>query len=271
MWMRLVLSGPQPARNSLRTRCKPAARTRFFKAAMERLSMHWRHPGTPMHRLQKPSWALRFTRRDPLKPRLSDMATSEQCSLRFTALFRRIMRGRWLPKLWETEMGTSPQCAADDLARDIGLNYRKKGEVVKGSPSLCLPVVGSMVNVTGRRGPYQQRSYLSAHKNGYIRVNLGTDEEGKPVQVYLHTLICMAFKGAPEQLEDGRYQQVSHLCGNPWCINHRHMKWSDHKGNLDMGLQDPYLEQRHENDVAERPLTQWRMGDYKWWEADNNG
>lgn len=226
-----------------------------------------------MHRLQgvaKLSWGLRKPS-DRLKPRLSDMTTLQQREERFTALFQRIMVGPWLPGLWarDGEMGTP---AAEDLARDIALNYRKQGEDVEGSYSLCLPVVGSMVNATGRRGPYKERSYLSQHKNGYIRVNLGTDALGKPVQVYLHTLICMAFKGPPQLLEgeEAKYQQVSHLCGNPWCINHRHMEWSDHKGNIQVGLSRPYLEQRHEDDVSEHPFM-WRQGNYMWWEADNNG
>lgn len=181
-WMRLVPSWPQeagePALNGLRTRDEVDDREAAFDAAMENLSLIWRARGTPMRRLRKGaklSWALRKPS-DSFKPTLSGMRTKRQRKKRFTTLFRRIMRGPWFPQLWAPgEMGGNR--AGSDLARDIGLNYRKRGEVAQDSPSLCMPVVGSMVNISGRQEPYKDRSYLSHHKDGYIRVYLGKDEQ----------------------------------------------------------------------------------------------
>lgn len=245
------------------------SRRNLHLEALYSFCAHWRDPGTPLCRLAQPSFALRLPG-DTERPTLTDLLEDEATTVvRFAYLFDRIMTGNWFDDRWVPMMGQGNR-TGEDIARDFILDPFGRGpqDAVRdpNAVSLCCPIRREAVNPHGRSEPYDspQRTYLSRHRDGYVRVNFGTDDQGRAVQVYLHTLVCMAYHGPPAILQAATankaavYQQVGHICGNPWCISFRHLEWCDKSKNALTGMPPTYyLEQRHPQD---RNNFKWRWG-----------
>lgn len=196
--------------------------------ALVRLASDWHFNGTIMSRLAKPSYVFRL-QDAPHRPTLGDLLDPSTATEMWLALFNRLLAGAWVDPAWKAHVDTDKAWEMDALCykfkKALNGNTDPEGE------DLCLPVRHDLIP-GGRRGPLHTRHYLSSHKDGYIRVNLGTDEHGTPVQPCLHTIIALAFHGSPDfNHATGAWQEVCHLCNNPWCINPRHIYWCSHQEN----------------------------------------
>jgi hypothetical protein len=91
--------------------------------------------------------------------------------------------------------------------------------------------------------------HRASGEKGYLRVTLGTvlGHEGKrkPVHEYAHRLVAAATLGADWHTLLGRPTrathrfEVSHMCGNAWCLCPTHLKVVDHP--LDNTIELPHL------------------------------
>ena len=286
---------PYGANHTVTTRGEHPDRLEEHRKAMKRLAKNWHKPGTPLHQLHTPGYIFKLDADNSKHPpTLHDMRTNRaQTTARFAGLFQRIMNGQHFDRRWRRAMTLRPRLG-EDINRDFVLDPRGQGlgNVPEGAPSVCLPIDTERVNGVPAAaaaaaaanglppprpsGPHNQRTHLSKHKGGYVRVYCGTDIEGRGVQVSLHTLVCMAYHGQPEMLKEARgnkaavYQQVSHICGNPWCVNPRHLEWADtgHNGKWGATPDKAYLEQRHTDPAQPGNIYQkpndgmfWRLND----------
>lgn len=209
--------------------------------ALDRLANTWHSPETRMRRLAKPSYAFRL-QDSPPKPVLQDLMQPPLASQMWKALLERVINGPWMDGAWHSTV-VQPWSF-----QHLCYNYVRmvNGNVPPDAPSVCLPINTADIPAAG--GKYHTRHYLCAHRDGYIMVNLGTDANGQPLTIPLHTILTFAFHGPPQTVpghegsdsDDSddddvsnmqRYQEVGHLCGNPWCVNYRHLVWCTHREN----------------------------------------
>lgn len=223
--------------NAMQARCQEA---------LQNLATHWNDPATRMHRLHKPSYAFRLQNAPP-KPELADLLQVNTATQMWRALLERIIRGDWIDPAWRTQP-QQPWTFEHFCHKFVLL---RNGNLPPHPKSLCIPL--NTTDIPPASGPLHTRHYICAHPNGYIMVNLGTDQHGRAVSIPLHTILAVAFHGTPQEVEhsdnsdiDGdlnphttRFQEVSHMCGNPWCICYRHIRWDSHKGNCRHRPQGP--------------------------------
>lgn len=121
-------------------------------------------------------------------------------------------------------------------------NWNKQassGDIEVTKPDICMPYCKQKVNKRGKKGKAVARREQHGCRvvQGYLAVHLGSTKQnkrrvGKPHKdkgcyEYAHRLVCLLFHGPPTPQQP----QVSHTCHNSMCLNPRHLKWTDAKGN----------------------------------------
>lgn len=196
--------------------------------ALNRLSSEWSRTPSRLHLLHKPSYAFRLADVAGARPQLSDLVDDmERSSSMWHALLSRVMDGVWVDQEWKVNI-PSPW-SMQHLCYKFRLMMN--GNIPPSGEELCLPIRADLIPAAS--GPFHTRHYLSPHvHDGYIRVNLGTTTAGAALALPLHVIIAEAFHGPPMiVLQTGKLQEVCHSCGNPWCINPRHIYWCSHAEN----------------------------------------
>jgi hypothetical protein len=215
--------------------------------ALNRLANSWHQSHTRMDGLVKPSYVFRLQDAPP-KPQLAQLMQPHIATQMWQALLERVLTGPWMDPAWQTQV--QQPWTLEHLCYMFVL--MANGNIPPNAPAVCLPV--DIDALPPGAGPYHLRQYLSKHGDGYIMVNLGTNDASDTISIPLHTIITFAFHGPPQLVpvhdnsdssssssssesssgdddDDMRYQEVGHLCGNPWCINFRHLVWCTHRQN----------------------------------------
>jgi hypothetical protein len=63
--------------------------------------------------------------------------------------------------------------------------------------------------------------------SGYGAHNLPTGSKNKKINVDAHRYVCELAHGKPEA-----GMEAAHSCGDPLCVNPRHLRWADHPANM---------------------------------------
>lgn len=115
------------------------------------------------------------------------------------------------------------------------------GTEVRGAASMCIPIDGQQFP------PFKKDEAEGQGEKHYVRINnwnyawlyVGSAGSGNSRRELLHRLICTAWHGAPKEYTDGRgyrrWEEVSHTCQHPYCLNPKHMEWSQHAANMRVG------------------------------------
>lgn len=86
----------------------------------------------------------------------------------------------------------------------------------------------------GRRRP---TAGISLHGDGYLRMQLGMDDDGVPVWEYCHRIVAWAAyglwreKGCDVCCHKHDWQQAPRCC-SPTCLNPKHLHWGTHRDNM---------------------------------------
>lgn len=188
--------------------------------ALDMLANNWHHPSTRMHNLAKPSFAFRLQDQPP-RPLLQHLMQPATAAPMWRALLERVLT--FVDPEWRAVH--APWSLEHLCYRFI---VTQGANLPVGPPNACLPI--NRATIPPAAGPFHTRHYVAAHPDGYIMVNLGTDDNGEPLAIPLHTVITFAFRGPPQPVNQVPVE-VGHLCGNPWCINHAHLVWCTHTQN----------------------------------------
>jgi hypothetical protein len=237
--LNLVPQGP----NTIATSHDQQAVMDTCQEALQRLATSWHSPNTRMSKLAKPSYAFRLADSPP-KPTLFALMDPTTAALHWKAMLERVMQGPWIDAAWQTHVAT-PWTFEHLCYKFVCM---ANGNIHPNAPALCLPL--NTQDIPPAAGPLHTRHYLARHRDGYIMVNLGLDQDGSPLTIPLHTILAVAFHGPPQPIisadtdsDSGqpqpppqpplatKFQEVGHLCDNPWCIQHTHLAWCSHKEN----------------------------------------
>jgi hypothetical protein len=192
-----------------------------------------------MSKLAKLSFAFRLQDGPPKpqRPQVPDLHNPTTAKPMWKALLDKIMSGPWVDNSWATHI--NQPWTMDNLCYMYGV--LQNGNLDPNAPGLCLPI--NIEAIPSSKGPWHLSHNLAKHKDGYIMVYLGVDEEGKSLSIPLHTILALAFHGPPEEIESDSdsdsdqsddepiYQEVGHVCEHPWCINPMHLVWCTHQEN----------------------------------------
>lgn len=139
--------------------------------------------------------------------------------------------------------------------------------VMLGSDAFARPLVCSNVATETDRDPtdtdpcmWADPALVKAHacmhlgksKGAYLRVSIGDiPEGGQRLVEYAHRIVGWAMFGpAPKQLTSG---VLMHTCGQPTCLNPRHLVWGERSMNSSPLV--AYRHSEHKLTVQHRPIT----------------
>lgn len=218
----------------------PAAIADVMGAARQQINTGIRHVPQLWKLCQRgarPGWACRDHRGDPVRP---TKPTWQQFAAN-PAEFLLQLLGRTAELFVNTKWLTPPPQPA---CLRFCAKYSVRAPDAAFQPTnpalptnMCLPVHIPPRLARRRRIALWRRHYCHVTKQGYIRIYLGVDKDGKCVTEYLHRLVLLAFGDPLDRTARKRFKrekwdadeplEARHGCCHCWCANKNHLGWGN--------------------------------------------